>query len=197
MPDLLPEWDLFAAAWLAKTIVVPPPHGETAEIYAAKQCDLAAAMADRMLALKAMRTQAPMPAQRVTQPSRLLAGILGVPLAQDVAHSNGATPTANALTGQPCWRAYNGRQRGQGEDCVGVYDDQGICKSCRLAYHMPGDAPKPAFSPSYGPPPLPPPSGPPTVIGQVSPQVDGTVPPPAFPPAPPPAFPMVPPGAAS
>ena len=43
MSETFTDWDLFAAAWLAKTIVVPPPHGETAESYAAKQCDTSGA----------------------------------------------------------------------------------------------------------------------------------------------------------
>ena len=79
MTDLPPEWDLFAAAWLAKTVVVPPPHGETPELYAQKQTDMAAAVADRMLLLKQVRTDPPIPAQRAVSPqtSRLLAELIG------------------------------------------------------------------------------------------------------------------------
>lgn len=185
MSDLPPEWDTFAAAWLAKTVVAPPPHGETAESYAAKQCETAAAVADRMLLLKEMRESPPMPAQRAVTPQthRLLQEALGAVASQ------AQPPSASALAGQPCWRAYNGKKRGQGEDCVGNYDANGVCTSCKLSYTMPGDPPKPAFSPSYGPAPLPPPSGPPVQIAQVarvpSPQQAGDN---GMPPMPPPTF---------
>lgn len=177
MSETFTDWDLFAAAWLAKTIVVPPPHGETAESYAAKQCDTAVQVADRMVAIKTYRASAPAPVQSGPSPqaSDILQRLIGPSGAPIV-----AAPSHTALTGQPCWRAFNGAQRGQGQDCTGVYDDHGVCKVCRLAYTMPGDPPKPSFHPSYGPPPLPPPSGPPVAIGQVTPQVDGSVPPPAF-----------------
>ena len=59
MSDLPPEWDTFAAAWLAKTVVAPPPHGETAESYAAKQCETAATVADRMLLLRGNAREPP------------------------------------------------------------------------------------------------------------------------------------------
>ena len=185
MSETLSDWDLFAAAWLAKTIVVPPPHGETPESYAAKQCETAAQVATRMLQLKAvhvaMSSNSPM--QRAMSPQT--AGVLQRLLGETIPAPGGAPPSHTALTGQPCWRAFNGKQRGQGEDCTGVYDDHGVCKVCRLAYTMPGDPPKPSFTPSYGPPPLPPPSGAPVQIGQVTPRMDGSVPPPAFPVIPP------------
>lgn len=179
MNETFSDWDLFAAAWLAKTIVVPPPHGETPESYAAKQCDMAVQVADRMVSLKAIRSGLPMqrsvaPGQPPTVIQRLVAELpSGAPVA--------APPSQSALTGQPCWRAFNGAQRGQGQDCTGAYDDHGVCKVCLLAYTMPGDPPKPTFATSYIQAPLPPPAGPPAPIVQVKPSIDGSVPPPTFP----------------
>jgi hypothetical protein len=193
MSDLPPEWDTFAAAWLAKT-AVPYKHGESDELYASRQCEMAAQVADRMVLLKAMREQPQVSTQRGPYPQapRLLHEALGA-----VAGPAGPSeaPSASALAGQPCWRAYNGKKRSQGEDCVGNYDANGVCTSCKLAYTMPGDPPKPAFSPSYGPAPLPPPSGPPVQIARVAqvptPQAGDN----GMPPMPPPAF-TVPPGTA-
>lgn len=177
-------WDAFAAAWLAKTIVIAPPHGETPESYAGKQAELAAAVADRMMELRAQRfdddgqPQA-RPVQPVQQsyraqlqPHRAIGlTATNAPTVQRVAPpATQATsealaalggqaapgeyiPTADELKGQPCWRAFNGKVRGQGEDCPGLYDTQGVCNACRLAYKMPGDAPR-QFAASYGPPPV-------------------------------------------
>ena len=176
-------WDAFAAAWLAKTIVIAPPHGETPESYAGKQAELAAAVADRMVELRAQRfdddgqpqarpvqpvqqryqveqrrTLGPAlaptqpPPQRVVPPSTQTTSEAIAALSPQPAPGE-YVPSADELKGQPCWRAFNGKQRGQGEDCPGLYDAQGVCNACRLAYKMPGEAPR-VFAASYGPPPV-------------------------------------------
>lgn len=160
--NMIHPWDLFASAWLAKN-GVPMQHGEDESKFAGRQAEMAALVADRMMQHRRARSQ---PQTRTSQqppqlpsasaadevPSGLDGGFAPPPQEARVAQP-AETPTAAQLAGQPCWRAFNGKQRGQGEDCYGRYDEQGVCKVCRLAYKMPGDPPR-VFSPAYGPPPI-------------------------------------------
>ena len=44
-----------------------------------------------------------------------------------------------AHTGKLCVRGFNGKKRGEGEDCPGAYDAQGICSVCRLPASTPAE----------------------------------------------------------
>jgi len=154
-------WDLFAAAWLAKSSV-NRPHGEDDQQFATRQTDMAAAVADRMCRLKALRSNQP----RATVPSPPMlapehefyppveslpptpSSMLSALASEVMPRQAAAEPSLAQVAGQPCWRAYNGAARGQGQDCTGIYDAQGVCKSCRLPYKAPGD-PAHKFVPSY------------------------------------------------
>jgi hypothetical protein len=159
-------WALFAAAWLARA-GDPRPHAETEQEYAVRQTNMAGAVATRMLQIRDLRfsqASAPPahregPPQHAFQPSTVRAvrqalaesgmevgppGYTPSPLVPDGLPPPLVGPSISpqnntAHTGGLCVRGFNGKKRGEGQDCPGSYDAQGICSTCRLPASTPAE----------------------------------------------------------
>jgi hypothetical protein len=166
-------WNLFAAAWLARG-GDPIKHGEDDAQYAARQSDMAARVAGRMLQLSQMQASvgyaaaAPLrptapngavprnfaPATRQALQDALRGEDLGTPPGAAGFMPPPLSPpseaSSNSTSGVPvgsCQRAFNGAKRGDGSrnsdgqsnDCYGSYDEQGVCKVCRLPAVTPAE----------------------------------------------------------
>lgn len=161
-------WSLFAAAWLARA-GDPRPHAETEQEYAVRQTNMAGAVATRMLQIQAIRfgstpiahrapTHPEGPPRQAFQPSTVAAvrqaltesgmdvGGYSAPVSTQLdglpppLSGPSTSPQNNAAhTGKLCVRGFNGKKRGEGEDCPGAYDAQGICSVCRLPASTPAE----------------------------------------------------------
>jgi hypothetical protein len=158
-------WDSFAAAWLSNGVATPRVHGDTDQSYATRLAQNAAAVADLMVRHRKMRQfgvpenvhvpgQNGSPGGLSVATQRALQEVMG-----DLGTPPGAagplppmlsppsvSPT-NSSTSGACQRAFGGAVRGDGSknsdgqsnDCYGSYDEQGVCKVCRLPAVTPAE----------------------------------------------------------